>query len=183
LQPAHTALLLLNLSPVFYARGAQDGFNALLIRTLPAIQNLLARAREAGVMIIHGCSASGPYWTLERTPVMAGFEARNDEQVVACYRSSAFADSQLQILLRSNCIRTVVVAGAPTNGTVETTAREAADKDYHVVVADDCVAVRDPDVDLHAASLENIRRYFGEVMDSRAISTHWPSAVTIWTRR
>lgn len=177
LRPGHTALLLLNVSTALYSAGAQEGRNTSLISTLPAIQSLLTQAREAGCMVVHAYSTANLDWISHRAPVMPGLEPLNDEQIVVCYRSSAFADTQLDILLRSNCIRSIVLAGATTNGAVETTVREASDKDYHVLVAEDCVAARDTDVDLHTASLTNIRRYFGEVIDSGVIATNWRSAL------
>ena len=41
------------------------------------------------------------------------------------YRSSAFWGTNLELLLRSNGIRTVVVGGCTTEGCVESTARDA----------------------------------------------------------
>ena len=81
----------------------------------------------------------------DNTLFMPGLGPLRDEAVVNCHRYSAFADTQLDVLLRSNCIRTTVFVGATTNCAVETTAREAADRDYHVIVAGNCVAA--PDVE------------------------------------
>ena len=103
---------------------------------------------------------------------MPGFGPLRDEQVVTCHRYSAFADTQLDVLLRSNCIRTTVICGATTNCAVETTVREAADRDYYAIVAGDCVAAPDAKSELHAAALANIRRYFGIVADASEIASH-----------
>ena len=51
------------------------------------------------------------------------------------YRSSAFWGTNLDLLLRSNGIKSVVVTGCTTEGCVESTARDAMFTDYYVVIA------------------------------------------------
>jgi nicotinamidase-related amidase len=74
-----------------------------------------------------------------------------DELVVRKYRSSAFWGTNLQLLLRSNGIQTVVVGGCTTEGCVESTARDAMFCDHYVVIADDCVG--SDDKEQHDASM------------------------------
>jgi ureidoacrylate peracid hydrolase len=175
LQPLHTAVVLVGMqSDLFSDDSAQP--NLALRRMLPAAKDLLANARQLGCLIVHTRSA-GPYEEeSEIGPFVNGLEPQRDEPIVTCHRSSAFADTQLDVLLRSNCIRTVVIAGATTNGAVETTVREASDKDYHVVVARDAVATFDLDTELHTASLTNMARYFGAVISAAEIAAHWRAA-------
>jgi nicotinamidase-related amidase len=78
--------------------------------------------------------------------------------VVRKHRSSAFWGTDLELLLRSNGIRTVVVAGCTTEGCVESTARDAMFTDHYVVLAEDCVA--SDDVAQHEASLLLMRHRF-----------------------
>lgn len=170
LEPIHTALVLVNLQSDVYAGTASD-LHSAPIRTLPAIKTLLTQARRAGCFIIHARTA--PEEGGDIAPFAIGFEPQGAEQVVTCHRFSAFADTQLDVLLRSNCIRTIVLAGATTNCAIEGTAREASDKDYHVVVPADCVAAPDTEIDLHAVSLVNIGRYFGAVVASSGVAEHW----------
>jgi ureidoacrylate peracid hydrolase len=171
LQPAHTALLLVNLQSDLFSEISARG-NVSLRHALPSVQRLLADARHSGCLVIHARSA-GALAEGKIAPFMAGFEPQSNEQVVTCYRSSAFADTQLDVLLRSNCIRTVVVAGASSNGAIETTVREASDKDYHAIVPSDGVATFDSEADLHAASLTNIGCYFGTVTTAGEIGAQW----------
>jgi ureidoacrylate peracid hydrolase len=174
LNPAHTAFVLLNVqSHLFGEDTAQP--NLALGRTLPAAKDLLANARKLRCLIVH-TRRVGPYEEPEIAPFVKGLEPQREEPIVTCYRSSAFADTQLDVLLRSNCIRTVVIAGATTNGAVETTVREASDKDYHVVVARDAVATFDSETELHTASLTNMARYFGAVISAAEICAHWRAA-------
>lgn len=101
------------------------------------------------------------------------FRPTADEPIVVKHRFSAFRDTNLDLLLRSNEIRTVVIAGQTTNCCVESTAREVAMRDYNLVVAEDCVAVKDMHEHLHVASLETMGTYFGVVTSSSRIIGSW----------
>jgi nicotinamidase-related amidase len=81
-----------------------------------------------------------------------------DELVVAKYRSSAFWGTNLELLLRSNGIATVIVGGCTTEGCVESTARDAMFADHYVIIAEDCVG--SDDRAQHDASLLLMRHRF-----------------------
>ena len=61
-------------------------------------------------------------------------------------RVSAFAGSDLEVVLRSQGITHIVLTGIATSGVVLSTLREAADKDYAISVLSDCCADRDEEV-------------------------------------
>ena len=61
-------------------------------------------------------------------------------------RVSAFAGSDLQVVLRSRRIGTLVLCGIATSGVVLSTLREAADRDYRLVVISDGCLDADPEV-------------------------------------
>jgi nicotinamidase-related amidase len=61
-------------------------------------------------------------------------------------RVSAFAGSDLEVVLRSNNIQHIVLTGIATSGVVLSTLREAADKDYQITVLSDCCADSDEEV-------------------------------------
>ncbi|MGN6168202.1 MAG: cysteine hydrolase family protein [Solirubrobacteraceae bacterium] len=90
--------------------------------------------------------------------------------VVKKYRSSAFWGTNLDLLLRSNGVQTVVVAGCTTEGCVESTARDAMFNDYYVVIADDCVA--SDDRNQHDASMLLMRNRF-DIAGSEQILREW----------
>lgn len=96
------------------------------------------------------------------------------EYVVPKWRSSAFWGTNLDLLLRSSGIKSVVVTGCTTEGCVESTARDAMFNDYYVVVAEDCVASDDPAQ--HEASLFLMRHRF-DVTFGRDIAKHWTTGV------
>ena len=85
-------------------------------------------------------------------------DVQDGDLVVKKYRSSGFWGTNLDMLLRSNGIKTVVVTGCTTEGCVESTARDALFNDYYVVLAEDCVA--SDDRAQHDASLFLMRHRF-----------------------
>ncbi len=97
-------------------------------------------------------------------------EIQDGDLVVKKYRSSAFAGTNLDLLLRSNGIETVVIAGATTEGCVESTARYAMFSDYYVVLVEDCVA--SDDRAQHDASLFLMKHRF-DIARSDEILTEW----------
>ncbi|MCK8784269.1 cysteine hydrolase [Roseomonas sp. NAR14] len=95
------------------------------------------------------------------------------EAVITKHRYSAFRDTGLDVLLRANGIRTVVMGGVTTNCCVESTVREAAMRDLYTVVVSDCVALKDRLADLHRASLEEMSLYFANVRPLTALRAAW----------
>jgi nicotinamidase-related amidase len=73
-----------------------------------------------------------------------GLEPLAGEVIVKKYRSSGFWGTNLDLLLRSNGIKSVVMTGCTTEGCVESTARDAMFNDYYVVIATDAVGSDDP---------------------------------------
>lgn len=67
------------------------------------------------------------------------------EVIVTKKRISAFTGSDLEVLLRSRGIQTLVLTGVSSLGVVESTARLAFDMDYQLFVLADCCSDRDPE--------------------------------------
>ena len=154
----------------------------------PRLAALLVAARRSGTTVIHlqntalpGRMSDSPAqirfnlrmhkdarknqpplrYTLPGTPGHAfapEFTPLESEVVVRKYRSSGFWGTNLDMILRSNGIKTVVVGGCTTEGCVESTARDAMFNDYYVVIAEDCVA--SDDRSQHDASMLLMRHRF-----------------------
>jgi len=166
---------------------------------VPRLAKLLEAARSFGVTVIHLQMTSLPGHRIESpaqirfnmiqrplsggSPVMTytveGTEGhqiipqlspRTSEFVVPKYRSSGFWGTNLDMILGSNGLETLIVTGCTTEGCVESTARDALFNDYYVVVAEDCVASDLPEQ--HAASLVLMRKRF-DVVTSDAIVAVW----------
>jgi nicotinamidase-related amidase len=80
------------------------------------------------------------------TEVHAAVAPKPGDVVVTKRRVSAFAGTDLEMVLRANGIETLVLAGIATSGVVLSTIRHAADADYKVFVVEDCCSDRDPEV-------------------------------------
>lgn len=97
-----------------------------------------------------------------------GSGPRPGEAVVEKHRFSAFLGTGLDDLLREQGVNTVVLCGVATNVCVDTTAREAAMRDYNVIVAHDACGAFNPR--LHENTLDNIRMFVGKVAGTAEIS-------------
>ena len=97
-----------------------------------------------------------------------------DEVVVIKHRYGAFEATDLDLVLRSRGIRSVIITGVATNVCCETTARQAFLKDYYVVFTSDCTATFSQAQ--HDATLVNIDQFFGEVAGSEQVMACWPAA-------
>jgi ureidoacrylate peracid hydrolase len=96
------------------------------------------------------------------------------DAIVSKHRYSAFHDTNLDTILRANGIRTVITTGVVSNVCVETTAREAFIRDYHVVLPRDGAAAYS--VQDHEQTLSNIDRFFGELTSIDEICAIWRSS-------
>jgi len=73
-------------------------------------------------------------------------------------RYGSFHGTDLELILRSRGIDTIIVTGIATNVCVESTARDALFNDYYVVIVEDCVA--SDDRAQHDASMLLMRHRF-----------------------
>lgn len=93
------------------------------------------------------------------------------DPVVTKHRYSAFLRTDLETILRTAGVRTVVLAGVATNVCVETTARDAFMRDFYVVLCADGTAAYSHAE--HEATLITIDRFFGQVASITEITTVW----------
>lgn len=96
------------------------------------------------------------------------------EVVITKHRFDAFQGTSLDLYLRSNGIRTVVMTGVATSGCVESTVRDAFFQDYYVVVAGD--AVGEGVKERNDGSLAVMERAFAKILPSGEIAECWRGA-------
>ncbi|HEY2854910.1 MAG TPA: isochorismatase family cysteine hydrolase [Gemmatimonadaceae bacterium] len=133
-------------------------------RYLARATTVVEHARAQGMRVIHVVVAFRPgapeanemfrahaSWLVGAQPVMTPGDG---DTVVTKKRVSAFTGSDLEVLLRANGIRHLVLCGIATSGVVLSTLREAADKDYQVTVLSDLCA--DMDAEVHRVLLEKV---------------------------
>src|SRR5690606_34693103 len=135
----------------------------------PRLGELLKAARSAGVTVVHVRNAyntpDGRYLSDSFLDVATrrlkgralidipmcepgkwgadhpeGYGPRDGEPVVTKHRYSGFHQTDLELVLRTRGIRTVVTSGVATNVCVETTARDAFMRDFYVVFPSDASA-------------------------------------------
>ena len=80
------------------------------------------------------------------TQIHESLQPQPNEPVVTKFRFSAFAGNNLEVILRSKGIDTLILSGISTSGVVLSTVREAADKDYALTVLSDACLDGDPEV-------------------------------------
>ena len=83
------------------------------------------------------------------------------EHVVQKRHHSAFYQTQLNDLLESLDVDTLIFTGFSTNVCVESSLRDAFQRDYGIVVVSDCTAAYIESA--HVATLANVARHFGTV--------------------
>jgi nicotinamidase-related amidase len=85
------------------------------------------------------------------------------EVIVTKRRVSAFAGSDLDVVLRSGNVDHLILTGIATSGVVLSTLRQAADLDYRLtVLADGCL---DGDAEVHRVLVEKVFPRQADVMD------------------
>lgn len=100
---------------------------------------------------------SGAFPLTETSPeaqIYVGVAPTAGDIVVRKLRVSAFAGSDLEVVLRGLGADLLVLAGIATSGVVLSTLREAADKDYQIVVLSDACA--DMDEEVHRVLLTKV---------------------------
>lgn len=93
----------------------------------------------------------------------------NEEPVIIKNRIGAFSGTELETILRSQKIGTLIMAGLTTTGVVLSTVRQAFDLDYRIIIACDCCA--DPDKQAHDVLIENILTLHADVLTTREIAS------------
>lgn len=146
---------------------------------------VLAAARSAGMKVIHvqvGFRPGLPEVS-SRNKLFASLKANVQHQqlfqgaagaihpalgpgpgdiVVTKHRVSAFAGTDVEMLLHANDIETVVLFGIATSGVVLSTLVDAFDLDYRIIVIADCCA--DRDMELHRVLMNQFFPNRGDVM-------------------
>lgn len=160
-------------------------------RVIDANRRFLAGCRKAGIPVVHLLTQyrdaeeirSNPFWrTRAENPdnprknvlrhnlagmpgctILPELHAPEDRVVDTKKRYDCFVGTDLDFLLRSHGVNTLLVTGVNTNSCVLSTVTAACSRDYAVVVIEDCVDTMDAP-ELHTAALLCIRTAFGFVM-------------------
>ncbi len=168
-------------------------------RLIESIGSFLIRARQQGVPIIHAVTSyrdvseirSNPFWRTRATDPGAtrkSVERHNLRGSIGCEvipslldaahdwvldtkkRYDCFAATELDFVLQTHGINTLMIVGVNTNSCVLATAAAANSRDYATIVVEDCVDSMDG-AEPHAAALLCIQTAIGWVMTSEQIES------------
>ncbi len=191
--PRHSALLVVDVQNDFchpeggMAKQSRDV--SLMGAMVPRLLSLIDRARQVNLPIIfikasHSRWTNSPVWLSKKSslenPICEkgswGAEfykvaPREGDWVISKHRFSAFIDTDLDLILRSRGIETLIMTGVATNVCVDCTARDGYQRDYYIVFLDDCTASFS--LEDHKATLSNIDRFFGTVATSEQVVEAW----------
>jgi nicotinamidase-related amidase len=164
--PRRTALLLMDYQAGILGR--MDEREALLARAADAIAAVRRRGGQVGYVRVAFDDAD--FDAIPAASAMAGAVTRSGRErlrtdspataidarlapapgdiVVRKTRVGAFSTTDLDRQLRDRGITTLILAGLSTSGVLLSTVRDAADRDYRVLVLADVSA--DPDPEVHA---------------------------------
>jgi len=161
------------------------------IEMAPRLEAFIKECRHAGMPVIfvktiHSPWTDSPSWVrrLDKdrgdsvcrpgtwgAEFYAGIRPEEGEVVITKHRYSAFLGTDLDLILRSSGIRSLLISGVGTNVCVESTLRDGYMRDYYIVLLEDCVGATNQE--LHQATLKNVTLHFGTVSNSTEVLKLW----------
>lgn len=139
--------------PIFWIRVERRPDRRDVFDTLT--DDFIASGQVPKPPVVHGSHKAA---NIDELPV------HDEDQVILKPRFDPFIGTDLDLRLRSNGIDTILLGGMSTNIGVESCARTAKDRNYHVVVLSDCsFNVNRED---HEWTLKRIMPTFARVMTS-----------------
>jgi len=191
--PKHSALLIWDME---YAIGP-NAFNYKDI--LANLKSLSARAREVGIPVFYSVQTGfdlmkeeAPVWVRVRmkrakasdpSQLLKEKEDPHDREIVEELKPEAkdivfqkrrpdgFVGTDLDLILRSNGVRTILIGGVATEGGIEGTARTARNLGYDIVVLKDCVGSRNRE--LHELALKLMEQTHFDISTAGEIAEIW----------
>lgn len=145
---------------------------------LPRTAEALRKARAAGVKvgyvrvgfspdyrecppnspIFSGARKNGVFklgtWGTEIHPMIA---PRLEDFIIVKHRVSPFYSTGLEAILRANGITRIYCSGISTNAVVQATVREGHDRDYEMVLVEDCCCAMSEEE--HANAVAGLKRF------------------------
>ena len=164
---------------------------------IPSIARLIDEGRRQGVQILHAYYDGDPQFFLgpmlerlerknEAEPycmpgtwgieIVPGLKPAPDDRIIPKHRYSAFFGTDLDMLLKSTGVETLILCGTATNNCVDGTGRDAFYNGYYVVLPSDASAA--PTEELHQATLQTADHAYGVVSTVDEITDIWRHAPT-----
>jgi ureidoacrylate peracid hydrolase len=125
----------------------------------------------AGLRVIEGGSCEVGSWDAE---LVDELKVGPHEQLFEKSRYSPFVETDIEAKLRSMGIENLVIGGVGTSVCVESSVRDASQREFRTYVVED--ATGDINPDSHAASLHIMGSMFGWTTTSDEVIAAWASA-------
>jgi nicotinamidase-related amidase len=168
---ARTAVLSMDLQTGIVSQYVKDD------GLIPRAASVLQQARRAHLPVVHvkvgfrpdvpeasprnlflsAIKASPPhqrFFQNQSGAIHPGIAPDEGDLIVTKSRVSAFAGTDLDLLLRAKDVNTLILFGIATSGVVLSTVLQGADMDYRLVVVKDCCVDLDPD--LHTCLVDKV---------------------------
>ncbi len=198
IDPSHAMLLVVDMQNDFCHRDGAAGRRGrgmdFVQGMIPNLLRLLEKARERKcavgfVRTVSNRWTDSDVWTEFKNRDLlacqegswgaefyAGFEPRPGELVVTKHRYSAFIATDLDLTLRSNGIKSLIVTGVGTGMCVFHTLSVGFMLDYYITLAEDCAATTyGPQAHQEAVAL--VKKHYGTVASSSEIIQLWSEKV------
>ncbi len=192
IDPAETAFVVVDMQNDYCSPGGDFDQRGIPIDpaqgVVPAIQRLLEAGRARGLFVLYTAMIFDEFTYEDRhhkivpermrdrrlcrrgtwgAAVMDELTPEAAELVVEKCRYSAFFNTNLEVLLRNRGITTLILSGVVTNVCVESTARDAWNLDFDVIVVSDGTASYSEE--LHVATLKNVAYHCGAVLSTEEV--------------
>jgi len=145
---AKTALVLIDIQEEYFTPNSPLFLPNAMVAAQQAA-TLLAWARAQSVQVIHvqhiAAQLESPVFTPNSTRIQLHHTVMpiNDEELISKQKPSSFFATPLQEKLENQGVQSLIIAGFMSHMCVSTTARDAAQLGYNVVVAEDACTTRD----------------------------------------
>ena len=106
----------------------------------PGYPDLVANSPLLGIVAQSQCLIEGS----DKAQIVPQLAPQDGDVVLTHQRVGGFSASQLDVILRSRGVDTVLFAGVATNASVESTARQASDLGYRTIIVADACSAADP---------------------------------------
>lgn len=157
-------------------------------KIVAATQAALQKARAAGTRVgyvrvgfspdYRECPETSPVFSAARknglfklgtwgTEIHADIAPMSEDFQIVKHRVSPFYGTNLEPILRALGVKRIYCSGVSTNGVVQAAVREGHDRDYEMVLLEDCCCAISEDE--HACSIAGLKRYCAVTTSSEVV--------------
>lgn len=175
----NAALLVIEMQEVF-----RSDMGLISDKQIQNVKSLIKYAKQKGIKVIyvrHNDSSENSthmirWWGGDKLEYgSAGWEIINEltpisDTIIDKSQYSAFYNTNLDEILKSNGITDIIISGVMTNCCCETAARDAFMRGYNVFFINDATATINEE--LHLATIKNLAFGFAQIMDTKNLVNH-----------